>query len=150
MAIFLSFQKTVIRPFICGLELRTLRNHYTSRWVKSQFCVAKKQKYRKILPAFFFSFLQYYFRTSKKGGTKLWIVTLTSALSAPFPSAHTTARTKTTALWSESWWAPTRLTPLWMHVPTANLFARSKPESGSFCCRFNSFSWRMSGKPVLC
>jgi len=49
----------------------------------------------------------------------------TSVSNAPFLSAPIIAIPRTTALWSGSWWAPTKQTPPLTSAPIANPSARS-------------------------
>ena len=50
----------------------------------------------------------------------------TRASNAPSSPAHTTAIMRTTALWTEFWWAPTRQTLPRISVLTARASERSK------------------------
>ena len=54
-----------------------------------------------------------------------WTTTPTSVSNVPSGTAHTTARTRTTALWTRFWWAPTRPAPRWISAPTVCPSARS-------------------------
>ena len=115
---------------------RFLPNYYTKLQKKSQF---PGQKIRLVcVYKFYIDFLHDSFISTdtmeefKKRRNGSWTVMPTNALSVLFPSVHTTVRMPTTALWSGSWWAPTRLTPLWIPALIACPSARSKCTGGGF------------------
>ena len=106
---------------------------------RSQMSIASRKKQRHTTA---FSELIVFFRIHyphhEKRRNRLWIIMQIRALNAPCISAHIIAMRLTTALWTRSWWAPTKATPLWTSAPTVCPSARSKSLllAAAIRCRF--------------
>ena len=80
----------------------------------------------------------------------IWTVMQTSASNAPSRTALTTAKMRTTAPWTRSWWVPTRQILPWTSAPTASPSARDNMKKiAAACAAAISFSsWRKSRIPI--
>ena len=79
-----------------------------------------------------------------------WTATQTSPSNALSSSAHTTARARTTAPWTRSWWVPTRQILPWTSAPIVSPSARDNMKNiAAACAAAISFSsWRKSRIPL--